>query len=282
MDLTSGKRFAGDTPQRLADCGWCWEGQGYTGAGRFSIFGVGEGAKFFGLRRVFHLWHDNNHQVMKKLSPFESVVCEISPTRPLRGGKHCFQAYYDARPERFLEEAENVSRLSLSYPNLVGGYLDDTVRPGHPRITKELYLSIHCSLKAKNADLQLWQLVFSRQLYEQDFSHFKPYMDVINLWVWNAEDLSRLDQHVDRCQEIFPGKPVVLGCFLWDFPSMKYSKGKFVKGHAVPMDLLRHQWERLPRYLETGRIKGYSILAAYLIDVAQEQAQWVRDFIAAN
>ena len=48
------------------------------------------------------------------------------------------------------------------------------------------------------------------------------------------------------------------------------------------MHLLKHQWERIPRYLDCGLIDGYSILAAVLIDGHQEQATWVRDFIAAN
>ncbi len=42
------------------------------------------------------------------------------------------------------------------------------------------------------------------------------------------------------------------------------------------------QWETLLRHLESGTVDGYSILAAVLIEGQQEQAEWVRDFIAAN
>jgi len=48
------------------------------------------------------------------------------------------------------------------------------------------------------------------------------------------------------------------------------------------MDLLKGQWECLLRHVEDGTVDGYSILGAVLIDVHQEQVNWVRDFIAAN
>jgi hypothetical protein len=48
------------------------------------------------------------------------------------------------------------------------------------------------------------------------------------------------------------------------------------------MDLLRYQWERVERYVSEERIEGFSILAAVLIDGHQEQAEWVRSFLAAR
>ena len=97
-------------------------------------------------------------------------------------------------------------------------------------------------------------------------------MDVINLWVWNAKDLPNLDRYVDQCREVFPGKPINLGCYLRYYPAVS----------PVPLDLLRVQWEHVLKYVQAGTITGYSILAACLIDGQREQAAWVRDFIARN
>jgi hypothetical protein len=110
-------------------------------------------------------------------------------------------------------------------------------------------------------------------------------MDVINLGMWSyADEASNLDRHLDRCREVFADRPIMLGTLLWDYPSMKYSyfNHDFEKGHAVPMDLLKLQWEHLLKYVQAGKIDGYTILGAYQIDGAPEQAHWVRDFIAAN
>jgi hypothetical protein len=45
---------------------------------------------------------------------------------------------------------------------------------------------------------------------------------------------------------------------------------------------LAFQFGRILDYLNHGRIAGYSILAAVLIDGHRAQAEWVRDFIAAH
>ena len=39
----------------MADVGWIWEGQGFDPGVYPSIFGVGEGAEYFGLRKVCYI-----------------------------------------------------------------------------------------------------------------------------------------------------------------------------------------------------------------------------------
>ena len=50
-------------------------------------------------------------------------------------------------------------------------------------------------------------------------------MDLISFWVWNAKDLSNLDQYLDQCRELFPGKPINLGCYLRNYPEKCYAHG---------------------------------------------------------
>src|SRR2546422_2449243 len=123
-----------------------------------------------------------------------------------------------------------------------------------------------------NPELKLCALVYIKQLYDQGWAGFKPHMDVISLWVQDSKDLTNLDRHVDKCREIFPDKPLVLGCYLWDFPM----------NGPIPSDLVKLQWGRVLKFIEARKIDGYAILGTYLIDSVQEQARWVRDFIAAN
>ena len=293
-----GKSFAMTTQPkksvRLADVGWTWEGQGFVGGAGLSIYGLGEGAEYFGLKKVFTLYRPNDELAMTKLRSFEEVICEISANRPMHCGERCVDSFFDFDPTsaKLLAEAKNVGEISAKYPNVKGGYIDDMLgktevdlslgksEPGG--ITADQYSSIYSTLKKANPHLKLWALVYSKQLYEQDWAGFKPHMEVINLWVWSEKDLRNLDRHVDRCHEIFPDKPISLGCFLWDYPSMNFNKGEFDKGHAVSMDLLKLQWESVLKYVASGKIDSYTILGAYLIDGAPEQARWVRDFIAAN
>lgn len=98
---------------------------------------------------------------------------------------------------------------------------------------------------------------------------FLPCMDIANLWVWKYQDLPRLRGHVDRCAEVFPGKEIVVGCYIRDCPAQE----------GVPLDPMRGQFETLPDLKERGRITGYSILAGCLIDMHPPQAEFIRDSI---
>lgn len=258
---------------RLRDVGWVWEGQGIDPGVYPSIFGVGEGAEYFGLSKVCYMFHPNTALAMRKLSHMDEVVCDISKWK-FRWTKDGGAALYvDGAPSSVRWEAENVSRLSVEFPNITGAIHDD-MRGLVKRedYAPEDYAPIYDALHSSNAKLKLWSVVYTHELNPEEWAGFTPYMDIINLWVWRASDLLNLDEYIERCRTIFPDKPIIMGCYLRDYPTQS----------AVPMDLLKFQWERVLHYIEKGLINGYSILATILIEVHEEQAKWVRDFIAAN
>jgi hypothetical protein len=258
---------------RMRDVGWVWEGQGIDPGVPPSIFGVGEGAPYFGLTRGVFLFHPNTPLAMGKMAHLDEVVCDISKWKFRWTADNQHQPYADGTVETVLGEAANVGTLSTSFPNITGAIHDDMKGlTEHAGYTPEQYAPIYTALKRDNAALKLWSVVYTHEFQPEAWVGYQPFMDVVNLWVWNANDLPALDEYVDRCRELFPGKPINLGCYLRDYTTAA----------PVPMNLLKTQWERIPRYLEAGLIDGYSILAAVLIDGHQEQANWVRDFIAAN
>jgi len=258
---------------RMADVGWVWEGHGLDPGVHPSIFGVGEGADFFGLRRVHYMFHPNDELAMDKLNGLDEVVCDIAKWRfkDTEGGGS--RSYGDASFETVRAEAANVSRLSQRYPNVTGAIHDDmkglVEREG---ITADAYADVHAALKADTPDLKLWSVVYTHELDSDVWSGFLPFIDVVNLWVWNAKDLHTLDDGIERCRSVFGPRPIYVGCYLRDYPTAA----------PVPMDRVRHQWERIAAHLAAGTIAGYAILGAVLIDGQQEQARWIRDFIASH
>lgn len=50
----------------------------------------------------------------------------------------------------------------------------------------------------------------------------------------------------------------------------------------IPMDAIKAEWQLVQRALEDGRIQGYDILGAVLIDGHLQQAKWIREFIASH
>lgn len=258
---------------RMRDVGWIWEGQGLDPGVDPSIFGVGEGAEYFGLRRACYMFHPNTPLAMQKLSHLDEIVCDISKWKYRRTDDGGAAHWVDASPASVRAEAENVSRLSVEFLNISGALHDDmrglVKREGY---SPDDYAPIHAALLSANPKLKLWAVVYTHELKPEEWAGYTPFMDVINLWVWEAKNLPHLDGYVEECRGLFPQKPIILGCYLRDYPTVA----------PVPMELLTFQWERLACYLEEGQVQGYSILGTVLIDGQQEQARWVRDFIAAN
>ena len=265
-------RAASAPPRKLAEAGWCWDGQGFNGGVNPSIFGVGEGTRWFGLDKVCFMFHPNNALAMDKLRGFGEVVCEISKWKVRRcdnGVAHVLDGSIATKSR----EAAKVARLASKYPFVKGAIDDDLLGViKREKITPEQYGSVSKALKGDNPDLRLWTVVYTKELKKESWAGFEPFMDVITLWEWDAANLPNLPRHVDRCRELFPGKPINLGCYLRDF----------VRKQGVAMDMLKLQWEFVLKCVADGSIEGYSILGGFLIDMHPKQAAWVRDFIKAH
>lgn len=257
-------------PTKLADVGWVWEGQGLDTGVHPSVYGAGDGATFFGLRRALFMFHPNTDFAMQKLSHLDEVVCDVSKwgfRDSPKGGSECF---VDARIETVCTESERVSRLSRHFPNITGGLFDDMKgllnREG---MSGDVSAAIGFSLRMYNAALKLWAVVYSHELEDSFWQHCAQHVEVAHLWVWNQNDLPNLDGYIDRTRELFPGRPVILGCYLRDYPTKS----------PMPLETMQKQWATMVKALADDRIQGYAILGTVLIDGQQRQAAWARDFI---
>jgi hypothetical protein len=129
------------------------------------------------------------------------------------------------------------------------------------------------AIRDANPKLKLWSVVYTHELAQADFwTAMRPHIDVVTLWIWNSDDIGRMPEYVDQCRKLFPNKPIVMGVYLRDYPKVA----------PVPVDRVRSQMERIADLFGKGKLAGYSILAAVLIDGHRLQADAVRDFIAAQ
>lgn len=280
--MAPGTTEAPPRPRRLAEVGWCWDGQGINGQWRPSIFGAGEGTTWFGLRRTCFMFHPNTAMAMEKLRDLgiEEVVCDISkweyqkvehPDFPGLGAP--MRMNHDGSIQRKCREAEIVGRLSLQYPLLTGAFDDDLyIKIKAEHIEPGDYAAVHLAVKSANPKLKHWGVVYAHELKKENWTGFTGFLDVVSFWVWKSADLVNLDRYVAECRELFPGTPINIGCYLRDFTLLD----------AVPMDLLNHQWNFVARAVADGTIQGFSIINGKMIDMHPQQATWVRDFIRAN
>jgi hypothetical protein len=220
------------------------------------------------------MFHPNTEVNFRKLADAPRVVADISKWQfehvlNVQGGEIGFKGVHDARPERIREEADNLCRLAARFPNIRGGIIDDASNMFAHAGGDIGPAEISEALKQACDDLRLWVVVYANQLHLEEWAPFKPHLDVVNLWLGDCREIPNLEAHVVHCERQFPGKAIVVGSYLRDFPSRT----------GVPLDLLARQYETMLRLWEAGRIEGFNILGAFLIDQDAPQAEWVRGFL---
>ncbi|MBX7255949.1 MAG: hypothetical protein K1Y02_06275 [Candidatus Hydrogenedentes bacterium] len=256
------------------DIGWVWEGQGIDPQVPPSIYGLGQGARYFGLSRVNYLFHPNDVHALRLLQDYDEVVCDISKWGWIwdENGRPVCKPKSD--PATVRSEGENVARLAKQFSNVTGVYCDDLLGlmdsaqygPGE-------FANIRAAIRELNPALKLWSVVYTHEFEKKEFwAGMSPHMDVVTLWIWKSEDIVRMPEYVDQCRGLFPDKPIVMGVYLRDY----------TKVAPVPVDLVKSQMDGVAELVEKGTLEGYTILGAVLIDGHRPQADAVRDFINAH
>lgn len=175
----------------------------------------------------------------------------------------------------YAETARMVSNLSRSYPNIVGGLIDDFLDFHGPSaaMTPDETRTVCEALKSENPALRLAVVRYTWQ-DQADLLPYLPYLDVINLWVWVANQYDwqvRMDAEIEKIRRI-TGKPILLGLFLHDYGGT---------GGPVPMDILEVQFQKAVAYARRGWIEGFVILQSGWLDREDHrpQVQWVRQYL---
>ncbi|HIE13654.1 TPA: hypothetical protein EYP70_00105 [Candidatus Bathyarchaeota archaeon] len=237
---------------------WVWDGPAIDFPMGPSIMGLGEGPRFFNAENVMFLFAETTEFALEKLRVFKKVVCDITKWRFTEGGK------YIVLPSR--EEALKISRFSLTFKNVVGGIIDDLMQLKKVNEAREARIS----LKKYNSTLELYGVIYAHELDNPELKKYLPYIDVVNLWVWeNTRHLKYIGSYIDKCKEIFSGKPIIWGLYLYDFPTKQ----------PMPPELLEFEFKKAIQFVKEEKIEGFSILASHLIDHFPETARWVRNFL---
>ena len=249
----------------LMDRVWVWGGPTPHWGGTMDKDIAAKGAQYFGAANVAYVYGANNEEMMDTLASFKRVSCPLS--------RHCRSVEVSDE----VTEARVLSELSLSYPNIVGAIIDDlSISQNFPRIAPKMK-DIWSALHQANPKLNLYGVVYTRDL-DADFGPILPYLDGVNLWVWNPEELQGMESAVQKTKEVFQGKPILMGLFIHNY---------FVDGHGlaeapVPMDLIKFQFETAGRLLAEEAIEGIVILGAREIAKHPAEAEWIRDFLKSE
>ena len=165
--------------------------------------------------------------------------------------------------------------LAAEFPSLEGVLLDDLTSQqiaGRGMSVEELQKvcdSFHVGPKR----IPVWGVVYTMNLDHPGLAEYLKPLDGINLWTWDAKDLPALEENLARCEQLAPGKPIILGIYLYDYGA----------GRPMPLDLLQRQCDQALTWLKQNRIadivfltitpepKALSFARSWISGVADEQ-----------
>lgn len=187
----------------------------------------------------------------------------------------CEQVLCGLQHGAYAETARQVSELSLTRPNLVGGLIDDYLDFHGPSaaMTPEQTAEVREALRSRNDRLRLYVVRYTWQ-DQADLVPYLPYLDVINLWVWvgNTYDWQvRMQAEVERIRRL-TDKPLLLGLFLHDYGGT---------GGPIAMEVLQAQCEKAVAFARRDLIEGFVFLQSGWLDQEDHrpQAQWVQQYL---
>ncbi len=255
--------MAGDLRERM----WVWGTREATATDATSLATYAESdcatrPKMLGLRNVFiaggtPLTPDRALQIAAPVAQLGGgIVFELCPTE------------MTGRATDYAKDIAAAQALARDCPNVQAVLLDDLTsqqivgRGMSPQALAE----VRRLVREKASNLALWGVVYTMNLEHRNLADYLAHLDVINLWTWKAEDLADLERHLFRCEELAPGKPIVLGVYMYDYGA----------GRPMPLDLLQQQCERALQWLKQGRIAGIVFLS---ITNEPNALTWVRDWL---
>ena len=261
----------------MSAAGWVWEGLGLDPGVFPSVYGVGDGVRWFGVDGAIFIFHPNTPINLARLTHARRVLVDISKWKwvETRGedGQYALGRRRDDRPDSVIAEAEGVSRLSLQFPNITGAFIDDTHGvAGHPGYTADTPRLIKDALCRHNPRLEMELVVYSHELEKPWWRDWLGVADAVSLWVWESANLPHIDRYISACREVFPEQRLDMGIYIRDYSVPA----------PVSLDLLEAELQAIHRHLQEGTLDGFSILGTCLIDQHPQQAELIRAFIRRN
>jgi hypothetical protein len=258
---------ATDAPQTVRDVMWAWGNPEMTKPGphtlaTFAEASPAERAQLLGVPNIVMagqgLPNDKARAdtLTKEVADFKRLVWEVTPDGTGLGPQFVYK-----------DRMAQIRTLHDQHPQIEGVLLDDMstgkmnrgLKPEHLRHIRE-------QLGDQYPAVKIWGAVYSMSLSRPLMNECLKEIDVISLWVWKAQDVVHMEEYVAHCERVAPGKPIVLGLYLWDYDGNR----------PMPLDFLKQQCETALRLAHAGRISGMVFLT---INNDPKAVGWVADWI---
>jgi len=239
---------------------WIWGGPTPYWGGSDEPDCAMKGAEYFDLENVVYMYGPTDENAIRIHKNAKKLICQLSSISRSPG-------VVCGTDE---ENAELISKLSLKYPNIKGGMIDDLIGNFGRNISLKEVKKISEALKKHNPDLKLYSVVYVGEMDSPFLKLVEPYVDAINLWVGYKYQLPNLDLAIEKFRLAFPGKPIMLGIFIYDYFAAANPNGK---------KFLEIQLKRARKYLADGKIHDLVILGDREVKKCPEESAFVKEFL---
>jgi len=175
------------------------------------------------------------------------------------------------------EERQAVLALARNTPNIVGLYMDDFFHDEPGRELAALSLDqlreIHGQIKVPGKKMDLYVTFYTRQL-NLPIAEYLKLIDVITIWIWNPEDLSKLNADLARLEQLAPHSRKMLGLYM-----VALNEHKTPAWTGMPIPLMQMQCEKALDWLHRGKIEGIIVYGGTTLDLGFEAVDWTREWI---
>lgn len=240
---------------------WVWGGPTPYWGGSMADDTLVRGAQFFDAKNVVYVYGPTDDKMLKLHSGFKRMLCQVNSQCRTPGAQGAMNDEGNA---------EELSRLSLKYPNIVGAMCDDVTTYFRKIVLPDAFEARYKALKKYNDKLKMYGVVYVHELEQKDFSLILPYMDTVNLWFWHMNEILDYDRNIRLCQEKFPGKPIIQGIFLHEY-------GISDAGNLP--QLLIYQLDKAREYMTRGIVEGVILLGDREIKKWPESSDAVRNYL---
>ncbi len=240
---------------------WVWGGPTPYWGGSMADDTLVRGAQFFDAKNVVYVYGPTDDKMLKLHSGFKRMLCQVNSQCRTPGAQGAMNDEGNA---------EELSRLSLKYPNIVGAMCDDVTTYFRKIVLPDAFEARYNALKKYNDKLKMYGVVYVHELQQKDFSLIQPYIDTVNLWFWHMNEILDYDRNIWLCQEKFPGKPIIQGIFLHEY-------GISDAGNLP--QLLTYQLDKAREYMTRGIVEGVILLGDREIKKWPESSDAVRNYL---
>ncbi len=240
---------------------WVWGGPTPFWGGTMADDTLVRGADYFGAENVVYVYGPTDDKMMSMHSKYSKMLCQINSQCRTPGAQGDFSDE---------ENAEYLSKLSLKYPNIAGAMCDDVSTYFEKIVLPESFEARYKALKKYNNELKMYGVIYVHELGTKDYSLIQDYMDVINLWFWNKDEILDYDENIELCRKNFPGKPIIQGIFLHEY-------GRSDVGN-IP-ELVLYQLDKAREYIKKGIVCGVILLGDREIKKWPGVAKAIKDYL---